>query len=61
MATQTFALQRYDRINSTTSVVQVNRYGELLRPSLAVALVDFYGALNITGESALIHVSTCSY
>ena len=49
VASETTALQRYDRINITSSVVHVNRYNELLRPSLAVALVDFYGALNTTG------------
>ncbi len=56
MASETTSLRRSDRINSTSSVVRVNRYGELLRPSLAVALVDFYGALNTTGEST--HTNT---
>ena len=51
VASETTALQRYDRINSTSSVVRVDRYNALLRPSLAVALVDFYGALNTTGRS----------
>ncbi len=41
--------------------MRVNRYGELLRPSLAVALVDFYGALNTTGETThTLHHPTLS-